>query len=157
MQDSVHSRDALIPVAANGQVAFDLWRSSGDYLPEFMRDFHDQKDLFKALQDVVERANAKHGGHRSLNAAWSEYHVYTVDIFLWVLAAHGYTLQRSRRKFGFRSVYDFISEANKRAREASISVLKQAFAPATGNLSPDSVGIANGDEPKTLRAKDSSQ
>lgn len=29
------------------------WRESGLYLPEFMRDFHDQKDLFKALQDVV--------------------------------------------------------------------------------------------------------
>ena len=27
----------------------------------------------------------------------------------------------------------------------------------TGNPSPDSVGIANGDEPKTLRAKDTSQ
>ena len=107
------------------------WRTNGDYLPEFMRDFHDQKDLFKALQDVVDRSNAKHGGHRDLNAAWSEYHIYTVDIFLWVLAAHGYTLQRSRRKFAFSSIYDFVSEATQRAREASASVLSSVFTKST--------------------------
>ncbi|WP_313472406.1 hypothetical protein [Brevundimonas sp.] len=101
---------------------FDQWRKAGGYLPDFMRDFHDQKDLFKAMQDVVERSNAKHGGHRSLNATWTDYHIYTVDIFLWVLAAHGYTLQRSRHRFGFASVYDFVASAKERAREAMASV-----------------------------------
>lgn len=38
---------------------FDRWRREGQYLPEFMRDFHDQKDLFKALQDVVDRATGE--------------------------------------------------------------------------------------------------
>lgn len=103
-------------------LAFDQWRKSGGYLPDFMRDFHDQKDLFKAMQDVVERSNAKHGGHRALNATWTDYHIYTVDIFLWVLAAHGYTLQRSHQRFGFASVYDFVAGAKERAREAVASV-----------------------------------
>lgn len=102
--------------------AFDQWRRSGAYLPVFMRDFHDQKDLFKAMQDVVERSNEKHGGHRALNATWTDYHVYTVDIFLWVLAAHGYTLQRSRQRFGFACIYDFVSAARDRAREAMASI-----------------------------------
>lgn len=102
--------------------AFDQWRRSGAYLPDFMRDFHDQKDLFKAMQDVVERSNEKHGGHRALNATWTDYHIYTVDIFLWVLAAHGYTLQRSRQRFGFASIYDFVSAARDRAREAMASI-----------------------------------
>lgn len=104
------------------------WRTSGDYLPAFMRDFHDQKDLFKALQDVVDRANAKHGGHRSLQAPWSEYHIYTVDIFLWIMAGHGYTLQRSRRRFAFPSIHDFVGEATRKAREISASILADAFA-----------------------------
>lgn len=25
------------------------WLESGNYLPKFMRDFHDQKDLFKSM------------------------------------------------------------------------------------------------------------
>lgn len=108
------------------------WRKRGDYLPEFMRDFHDQKDLFKALQEVVDRANAKHenSSHRSLSASWSEYHIYTVDIFLWVLSAHGYTLQKARRKFAFRDIYEFVKEARDRAQTASAAMLSSAFAAA---------------------------
>lgn len=105
------------------------WRKSGDYLPEFMRDFHDQKDLFKALQDVVDGSNAKHGGHRALNGTWTNYHVYSVDIFLWVMAGHGYTLQRTRKRIDFPSIYDFVAESNRRARDAMSSVLRQAFHP----------------------------
>lgn len=105
-----------------GGQSFDQWRKSGDYLPEFMRDFHDQKDLFKALQDVVERSNERNGSHRALNATWTDYHIYSVDIFLWVMAGHGYTLQRSRRKFAFASVYDFVSTSRERASQALASI-----------------------------------
>lgn len=103
--------------------AFDAWRRGGEYLPEFMRDFHDQKDLFKALQEVVDRSNAKNGEHRALTLTWTEAHIYSVDIFLWVLAAHGYTLQRSRKRFGFASIFDFVSASRERAREAMGRVL----------------------------------
>lgn len=111
---------------------FDQWRRSGDYLPEFMRDFHDQKDLFKALQEVVERSNEKHGAHRSLNATWTDYHIYSVDIFLWVMAGHGYTLQRSRRKFSFASVYDFIAASRERSSQAlaSFFAARQSATPS---------------------------
>lgn len=97
---------------------FHKWRESGKYLPEFMRDFHDQKDLFKAMQEVVDAANAKpNHGHRSMNATWTDYHIYTVDVFLWIMAAHGYTLQRARNRFGFQSIYDFIEDCKKRYRD----------------------------------------
>lgn len=99
------------------------WRKSGEYLPEFMRDFHDQKDLFKALQDVVERSNAKNGEHRSLNGTWTDYHIYSVDIFLWIMAGHGYTLQRTRKRLTFASIYDFVSESRKRGQAAMAAVL----------------------------------
>lgn len=29
------------------------WLVSGEYLPEFMRDFHDQKDVFKAMHNTI--------------------------------------------------------------------------------------------------------
>lgn len=128
MPESTKSPAEVLEAGLKSPAAFDQWRKSGAYLPEFMRDFHDQKDLFKAMQDVVERSNEKHGGHRALNATWTDYHIYTVDIFLWVLAAHGYTLQRSRQRFGFACIYDFVSAARDRAREAlaSIFALRQA-------------------------------
>jgi hypothetical protein len=57
--------------------------------------------------------------------------VYTVDIFLWVMAGHGYTLQRSRQKFSFPSIYGFVAQATARARAASAGILSSIFdAPA---------------------------
>lgn len=105
------------------QAAFDQWRKSGAYLPEFMRDFHDQKDLFKALHEVVDRSCAKPGNLHMRDLTWTDAHVYTVDIFLWVMAGHGYTLQRSRKRWTFPSIYDFVSAANERARKAMASAL----------------------------------
>lgn len=115
MSDMVHSASGSVP-AASGYLDAEIqaWRKRGAYLPDFMRDFHDQKDLFKAMQEVVERSNAKHGSHRAMQATWTDYHIYTVDIFLWVLAAHGYTLQRARRRFRFADIFDFTGEAKRR-------------------------------------------
>lgn len=120
---------------------FNQWRSRGEYLPEFMRDFHDQKDLFKALQDVVDRSNAKNSGHHSLSASWSEYHIYTVDIFLWIMAGHGYTLQRARRKFAFGDIWSFVSKARDVARAQSAAVLSQMF--ATTQAGTERSGVAH--------------
>lgn len=102
---------------------FDQWRNSGAYLPQPIRDFHDQKDLFKALDEVRERNIAKNGGAYMKDLSWTDAHVYTVDIFLWVMAGHGYTLQRSRRPFAFGDLYDFMSSARKRWQEACAKVL----------------------------------
>jgi hypothetical protein len=102
---------------------FDDWRKSGDYLPEFMRDFHDQKELFKALDEVRERSIAKNSGSYMRDVSWSDAHIYTVDIFLWVMAGHGYTLQRSRRRFAFGDIYEFVSASTKRWRDSAAQAL----------------------------------
>lgn len=93
----------------------DKWLESGKYLPEFMRDFHDQKDLFKAIQEVAD--NSKENGNHYLTATWVENQVYTVDIFLWVMAKRGYTLQRSRAKLEFSCIGDFVSSFKARTLE----------------------------------------
>ena len=66
---------------------------SGDYLPEFLRDFHDQKDLFKSLHHLYQDSE---GAEDKPN--WRDGHVYTIDWFLWFMASRGYTLQKCRRK-----------------------------------------------------------
>lgn len=104
------------------------WLESGEYLPPFMRDFHDQKDVFKAMQEVVERANAKHTGYRSIDVTWTAAHIYTVDVFLWVMARHGYTLQPARKRVPFSDVHRFIGDARQRLHAASAALLRGAFA-----------------------------
>lgn len=90
---------------------------SGMYLPSFMRDFHDQKDVFKFLDDVRERSVKKNGGSYMADMTFIDAQVYTIDIFLWVMARHGYTLQRSRKKLPFSDIDQTISSENERRRK----------------------------------------
>jgi len=76
------------------------WLSSGEYMPEFLRDFHSQKDLFKAMHNTITNADE--------NGNWRQGHIYVVDTFLWYMARCGYTLQRSRKQVPFRSMDDDI-------------------------------------------------
>lgn len=69
--------------------SFRGWRESGKHLPIFMRDFHDQKDLFKAMHHYFSDSS-------SIPVNRIDGHVYVVDCFLWFMAAHGYTLQKTR-------------------------------------------------------------
>lgn len=91
---------------------------SGMYLPHFMRDFHDQKDIFKFLDEVQERNIEKNrNGDRGDSVNWRTAQVYTIDIFLWVMARHGYTLQRSRKKLPFSDIDRTIEVENERRRK----------------------------------------
>jgi len=71
------------------------WLLSGKYLPVGMRDFHDQKRLFKGMHYVQE-------GSESLKPSWVDGHCYVIDCFLWYMASRGYTLQKSRVNVEFR-------------------------------------------------------
>lgn len=76
------------------------WLKSGEYMPEEFRDFHDQKDLFKAMHHVIQNADK--------NGNWRDGQIYVVDTFLWYMARCGYTLQRSRKKVEFRNMQEDI-------------------------------------------------
>jgi hypothetical protein len=69
------------------------WLESGKYLPDRMRDFHDQKDLFKSMH-YLQQDNE--GGEYT--PSWVNGHVYIIDRFLWFMASRGYTLQKTRTK-----------------------------------------------------------
>jgi hypothetical protein len=69
------------------------WLESGKHLPEPMRDFHDQKDLFKSIHYLYQdNENFK------ASPNWADAHVYVIDAFLWFMASRGYTLQKTRKK-----------------------------------------------------------
>lgn len=65
----------------------------GDYLPDFLKDFHDQKDFFKSMHYLYQDSE---GAKEKPN--WRDGQIYTIDWFLWFAASRGYTLQRCRRK-----------------------------------------------------------
>jgi hypothetical protein len=88
------------------------WVDSYKHLPPFLRDFHDQKDVFKLV-----------GGGQSLDPAkeeisWLEGHCYTIDKFLWVMGMHGYTLQKCRAKKPFPDIHDAIQAKYDKETEA---------------------------------------
>lgn len=85
------------------------WLQSGKYLPEFMRDFHDQKDVFKAMHNTITNAND--------NGNARDGHIYVVDTFLWYMARCGYTLQKSRKDVDFKSMDDDIERMKREVAE----------------------------------------
>lgn len=103
------------------------------HLPQFMRDFHDQKDLFRAVEEYDAlrlRSDAERTRHPSPH--WMTAHVYTVDVFLRFMAEHGYTLQRCRRDLEFKDVAETIASSRDSRCAASAAVLQSMFAkPST--------------------------
>lgn len=68
------------------------WVDEGKHLPRWLRDFHDQKDVFKACERALGRPGSASGND---GITWADGHVYTIDRFLRFMALHGYTLRRT--------------------------------------------------------------
>nr|DAH11593.1 MAG TPA: hypothetical protein [Caudoviricetes sp.] len=93
------------------------WLESGEYLPEFMRDFHDQKDVFKAMHNTITNAN-ENGNPR-------DGHIYVVDTFLWYMARCGYTLQKSRKQIEFKDMDDDIERMRREFSEKFRNIISE--------------------------------
>lgn len=67
------------------------WIARGDHLPECMRDFHDQKELFQAIdQECPNPADMPD----SYKVDWMAGSCYVIDRFLRFMAGHGWALRR---------------------------------------------------------------
>ncbi len=88
-------------------------------LPSFLKDFHDQKDFFKTIDEWLDKKE-----NDLDNISWIQAHIYTIDNFLWFMGMHGYTLQKSRAKIEFHDIYETLDEFNKKRLEKSASFLK---------------------------------
>jgi hypothetical protein len=86
--------------------------TSGEYLPPILRDFHDQKNVFKSMhllyQDNPSAETAPN---------WRDGHVYTIDWFLFFMGSRGYTLQKCRKNIEFKEIPDFLALAEMEQAE----------------------------------------
>lgn len=100
-------------------MTIEAWLKSGAYLPPMMRDFHDQKDVFKALYDtIVIPEQLKH-------ISWVDAHIFTIDIFLWWMARRGYTLQKCRADQPFVDFDKTVADAKERRDAMYTEQMKQ--------------------------------
>lgn len=99
------------------------WMKAGKYLPQQMRDFHDAKDVFKAIHEIIDQNETAN------KIGWVDGQIYTIDVFLWFMARRGYTLQRCRAKLPFRDL-----EADvKAAREQRINRMNACLLAGLGH------------------------
>lgn len=99
--------------------AVERWRKAGRYLPKFMRDFHDQKAIFKAMHRMVDVE--KHEYCKEIG--WVSGQCYIIDIFLWHMARHGYTLQRAPQKLPFEDIDERTRITNDMADSATAALI----------------------------------
>jgi len=103
----------------------DDYMSNNENLPEFMKDFHDQKDLFKVIYDQYREGNTK---KLLEDVNWVDAHCFTIDVFLWWMGRHGYKLQKTRKKgVNFNDVHDTIKHFTDIRKGRSIEALKNAL------------------------------
>lgn len=98
----------------------DSWLKSGEYLPEPLRDFHDQKDVFKAMHEIIK----ERPGDFIKRPTWVEGQVYVIDVFLWFMARRGYTLQRTKRRGAFRDLAADVKAQNDKETESFMAIFK---------------------------------
>lgn len=118
----------------------DAWMKAGKYLPDVLRDFHDQKDVFKAMHDLQKPASPSDavGGHYSLSFVTGQ--CYVIDRFLWFMARRGYTLQRSRANLPFRDLQADVAAATEKRNTHDMALLEAYVSGVT----PTDGGQSNG-------------
>jgi hypothetical protein len=100
------------------------WLRTGKYLPEPLRDFHDQKDVFKAIHESI----YVEGHEYAKSVDWVAGQCYVIDIFLWWMAKRGYTLQRTRRRDEFRDLSADVAEKNRRRSDRLNEMMREHLA-----------------------------
>lgn len=95
--------------------------SSGEYLPPILRDFHKQKDLFKLIDVGVQKQIEKEAFTKLTFSGynWLMAHCYVIDHFLWFMAKHGYTLQKSRKDVAFIKLEHSLASLRNVPRETN--------------------------------------
>lgn len=95
------------------------WRNEGKHLPEFLRDFHDQKEFFNFLHEF----NDLHNHDMLKDIDPMKGHIYSLDVLLWSLARFGYTLQKSRAQVEFNDLDEMVKKFSAVRREKFFSIL----------------------------------
>lgn len=101
-----------------------IYMKNNEHLPEFMKDFHDQKDLFKAIYTQWKSEDPEQKNILD-DVNWIDTHVFTIDFFLWWMGLHGYKLQKSKKKnIKFHDPIETIEHHNSIRRGKEVDLLK---------------------------------
>lgn len=107
-------------------MTFRTWLEKQLHIPSFMRDFHQAKDLFKAIASWK-----KDDPKDSYYVPWTNAQVYVIDTFLRFMALHGYTLQKSRAKIDggdkFYDVHKTVEEHREEMRNIFTKIMEDNF------------------------------
>jgi hypothetical protein len=123
--------------------ALDAWLKAGNYLPDVLRDFHDQKEVFKAMHDLQRPADPSDtltAGHYSLSFVTGQ--CYVIDRFLWFMAKRGYTLQRSRARLPFRDLEADVRAATEKRDAHEMALLEAHVSGVAAHPAPSAQGPA---------------
>jgi len=101
----------------------DAWMKAGKYLPDVLRDFHDQKDVFKAMHDLQKPASPADTISGAYSVDFVTGQCYVIDRFLWFMARRGYTLQRSRARMPFRDLHADVQAATEKRHAHEVALL----------------------------------
>lgn len=110
------------------------WRAAGKHLPDILKDFHDQKDVFKTMHAFIGEQRAEEGPYIQ-RPTWVEGQCYVLDCFLWFMARHGYTLQRSRANQTFDSLEESIKIVRDHERQQFARMLENSKSTTSENPS----------------------
>jgi hypothetical protein len=114
--------------------------SNAKYLPKPLRDFHDQKRLFKSIWHFVQNKHKQDTDAERMprleGMDWVQSHLYVIDFFLWFMAMHGYTLQRSRQPVDFFDLDTALKEGERRWIERIEEANPEFFPKATAATAP---------------------
>lgn len=106
----------------------EAWMKRGEYLPDVLRDFHDQKDIFKAMHDLQKPADPSDAISGAYGLSFITGQCYVIDRFLWFMARRGYTLQRSRARLPFRDLQADVRAATEKRDAADMALLTNHLA-----------------------------
>lgn len=96
------------------------WLQSGKHLPKCIRDFHDQKNLFKSIFERMEPN--KEYFLKELD--YINTHTFVIDYFLYFMGRRGYTLQKNRTKLNFSDLSNDLEEYGKERKNRELKVLQ---------------------------------
>ena len=110
----------------------EAWMKAGKHLPDVLRDFHDQKEVFKAMHDLQKPADPMDAISGAYDLSFVAGQCYVIDRFLWFMARRGYTLQRSRARLPFRDLDADVQAATDKRNAHDTALLEAHFSQAQG-------------------------
>ena len=94
------------------------------YLPDFLQDFHDQKDVFKLIDKTIVAGKRCNINDMTSYPSWVDAHIYTIDVFLWAMGFYGYKLQKCRIKANYGDLNADIRKMKEQSMKNLQSILE---------------------------------